>query len=454
MQPGDVVHAAAASRSAELVTTRTWLAETHGELAYLLPRDDAPALLDRDFTRPDGRSVDVYHHFGMDPRKLSMVLFNLEGLLHSARAFAGPYGGNAVASWPDFGEVWIPVSDQISLCGRLGVARAADGTAVSADCIVILPGLLADNSVKRNADLASALVNAGHHVLALEPRGHGQTDIRYPHVGDDFGVLSVGDLVLVSEWLEALPFVRRTGLVGFCWGGNQALLASWFDARGENDPSIAPNLAPYLRPLSPRRHFEAGIIAISPVLGFESLIELLERPWTMLSRPELATVQSIIRDRMTYKRHPEISGSLRKLIGFEITKCGVNDLNIVADGLRFLRFLPYRDQPAPKKLDKARVPVLIVHGANDPLGSAQDVADLVAGEPNPNVAALILAGGGHNGFAAYARSYYFSLIINYFDARSGAAACIESSAARVARRSAGEDQHFSHPPALLSSESD
>ncbi|TWT40358.1 Alpha/beta hydrolase family protein [Phycisphaerae bacterium RAS1] len=434
MQPGDVVHASTIGRPDGPVSTRAWLAETHRELAHLLPQGDAPALLDADFADTDGRTTDVYRHFSLDPNKLSMIFANWDGLIHSAQAFAGPYGGDAAAAWPQFEETWIPVTDEISLCGRLGIVRTDDGVPASADCIVIVPGLLADNAVKRNADLASALLQAGHHVLALEPRGHGQTDTRFPNVGDDFGVLSVGDLIVVSEWLEALPFVRHTGLVGYCWGGNQALLAAWFDGRGETDPSITDGLAPYLRPLSARRHFEAGILAFSPVIRFEDLIDKLERPWTVLSRPELATVQSIIRDRMTYKGHPEISGSLRKLIVFESAHCGVRYADLVVDGLRFLRFLPHRDLPASDKLGKARVPVLIVHGANDPLGSAQDVADLITGEANTNVAALILAGGGHNGFAAYARSYYFSLIVNYFDARHGAAACIEAGAARMARR--------------------
>ena len=88
-------------------------------------------------------------------------------------------------------------------------------------------------------------------------------------------------------------------------------------------------------------------------------------------------------------------------------------------GLTYLRLLPYGSKPSGDKLQCAGVPVLIVQAANDPLISAQDLADLIARLSNPNVAALILRGGGHVGFAAYCRAYYFSLIFSFFDAKAG-----------------------------------
>ena len=35
----------------------------------------------------------------------------------------------------------------------------------------------------------------------------------------------------VSEWLQAQPHIRRTGLVGFCSGANEALLTAWHYGR-------------------------------------------------------------------------------------------------------------------------------------------------------------------------------------------------------------------------------
>jgi len=64
--------------------------------------------------------------------------------------------------------------------------------------------------------------------------------------------------------------------------------------------------------------------------------------------------------------------------------------------------MPYRGQPAGDKLESARVPVLIVHSVNDPLQTAQEVVDLLVDTENPQVAGIVLPGGGHIGFQAYA----------------------------------------------------
>ena len=73
-------------------------------------------------------------------------------------------------------------------------------------------------------------------------------------------------------------------------------------------------------------------------------------------------------------------------------------------------------RPSGVKLNAVRVPVLIVQAANDPLDSAQSVVDMMARLDNPNVAAVVLPGGGHNGFVAYARAYYYNLILHFFGA--------------------------------------
>jgi predicted alpha/beta-fold hydrolase len=87
-----------------------------------------------------------------------------------------------------------------------------------------------------------------------------------------------------------------------------------------------------------------------------------------------------------------------------------------------LRLVDYKNQSAGKKLELARMPVIIMHGADDPLVPAQDIAHLASGVKNPKVAAIILPSGGHVGFAGYAPEYYFSLVMNFFDPQRGAAA--------------------------------
>ena len=424
MHPGDVVALDAASRPGA-GTTRDWLRWAHARLDSLLPPDDRPALLTEDLTDAAGRPVDIYAHFERDGDKMNKILCNFTGLLHSAQAAsAGSAFREPVPPWPGFKDVWIPISDRLQLSGRLGLARDASGIC-PADCIIIMSGIFGDNAVLRTRELARALLTCGYHVLALEPRGHGRTEARYPDVYYNFGILGTGDLQVVAEWLEDMPYVRETGLIGYCWSANLVLVEAWFDARLPDHLSITDDLRPYLRPPGGRRHFRAGVIALSTQLRFEHLLDDLETPRALLIQPDLAAVQQhAVRPRMRYKQHTPISSSLRRLIECEFARSELSYAGAVADSLRFLRLLPYYDQPDGDKLEYARIPVLIVHGVNDPLARSQSVADLIARVDNPLVAAIVLPGGGHVGFAPYARSYYFSLIANFFDPACGAAALL------------------------------
>ncbi len=489
-------------------TVRAWLRESQAQLAALLPEHKPPPLLSEQMVGAGGETVDVLDHFELTGRDLRTLLGNFRGLAHSAQAIGSDDGDPAkLRPWPGFEDVLVPVAPGVELSARLGLARR-HGAIVQADCIVLLPGLLGDNAIYRTRDLAAALLSRGHHVLAVELRGHGQTDARLPHVCYTFGVLETVDLMRVSEWLEAMPHVRRTGLIGFCWGGNLGLLAAWYDgwtaasrdgfnhspqetdaarAAASERPqpagpgataleqwaatasglsefeacsSITPELAKRLPPIEPQRHFSAGVIAFSSVFAFEELVDEMDAPVSYLSDPILGTLQGTVRDRTEAKGHPEATTSLRKLIEFEFARSALNYAATddaadevsagdvegqhaaaqplpygrgsdgaashggVADGYRFLRFKPYRGMSDCDKLRYSRVPTLIVHAANDPLCPAQDVADLIARTPNPNVAAVILPGGGHVGFPPFARSYYFSLILNFFDPDHGAAACV------------------------------
>jgi predicted alpha/beta-fold hydrolase len=403
-------------------TTRAWLESTHAQLRDLLPPLAHRAMLTEDLTDRDGRPVDVFRHFRIHPAYLSTLVGNLSGLMDTAEASRARDMIDVQAPpWPDFEDVWIPINDHLSLSGRLGHARRG-GQIIEADCIVVLPGLLGDKCALRTRDLCAALLESGFHVLALEMRAHGQTEARYPNVYYDWGVLETGDLLEVSEWLVDRPAVRRTGLVGFCWGANHALLAAWEDGRPEDHPSIRELIRPHLRPRDGRRHFEAGVVAFSPVLNFEEIIDKLERDWSIAADPVLCALQDTVEARMLRKRHPTCSGSLKDLIYYETLRTVLDYPGAVADGLDYLRLMPYRGKPAGDKLESARVPVLIVYAANDPLAPAQEVADLFSTLRNPNVAGIILPGGGHIGFAPYATRYYYSLLLNFFDPKTGAAA--------------------------------
>lgn len=406
-------------------TTRAWLRHTHARLRTLLPADRRPTLLTEDLTDARGRAVDVFAHFRKWPGYLHTILGNFSGLADTARVTGSTTAIEQPApSWSGFTDVWIPINDELKLSGRLGFATR-DGEILSADCIVIMPGLFGDNIRLRARDIGQALRSAGLHVLALEFRGHGQTEARYPNVYFNFGAREAGDLLAVSDWLEALPKVRHTGIIGFSWSSNIALMAAWEDGREDDDPSVSLRLAPYLRPRCGRTHFQAGILAMSPVLRFEELVDALDRPWPYADNPVLATLQATVDDRARRKNHPDVHGNIHKLIEYEFERSGLNYPGATQDGYDYIRFLPYHGRPSGHKLQKARVPVLIIHGANDPLAFAQEIADFFEETTNPDVAGLILHGGGHDGFASYCRDYLYSMMFNFFDPVLGAAACQE-----------------------------
>ena len=394
---------------------RGWLRTVHGRLHRLLPPTKAPALLTEDLLDSNGRPIDVFKHFGIQRNWLASLRSNWDGLAHTAQATgADSAPGVPTPPWTGYEDIWIPVGDDIEVSGRLGYARK-DGKVCGADCIVILPGLLGDNNVLRTRDLCDALLACGFHALALEFRGHGRTLIERPNLYYGFVVLETPDLLAVSRWLEVQPHVRRTGLIGFCWGANHALIAAWYDACRGDHPNISPAVGAMLPPLPEYQHFPAGILAFSPVLRFEEVIEALDTPWSKFKHPVLSGLQRSIRTRMEFRRAAEVSGSLRQCILFEFSHTPLSYAEGLRDAVQFSRLLPHGDLPDGQKLAKTRMPVLIAFGANDPLSKSQDVADIVARTPNPNVAGLVLPGGGHVGFAPYAKAYYYSLIMNFFD---------------------------------------
>ena len=415
LRPGDV----AVLHAPEPMAPRPWLRHAHEDLKHLLPRSRSSALVTEDLLASNGQPVNVPEHFHLDPGKLDQLFYNYQGLKCTAEATGQNQSlGMERIDWTGYDETWVPVHPGLSLCGQMGWAKK-DGQVLDADCIVILPGLLGHNNILRTKDLADGLRERGFHVLPIELRGHGRTDERYPDIYYNFSVLETGDLMAISEWLQQQPHIRRTGLVGFCWGANHGLLAAWDDARAIDHPNISPRLATHLRPLTEVRHFQAGVIAFSPVLRFEDIIESTKEPQSKWRHPVLAGLQETIHDRMIYKHHSEPSGSLRTLIDHEFARSELSYPGAVEDGLDYLRLLPFRGREDGHKLTDVRIPVLIVHGANDPLTPSQAVADLIARTPNPNVAAEVLPGGGHVGFGVYARAYYFSLMVNFFDPRTG-----------------------------------
>ena len=405
---------------------RQWTVRAARDLAPLLEPEHTKYLTTADLSDDHGRPIDVQATLKRPAADLNSIVRNFYGFRDTAQAAGQGWAvDQPPPPWPGFEQVWIPISPQFALSGRLGFALGPDGKPRRADCIVLLPGIFGDNGVLRTRDLAGALREQGFHVLALELRGHGQTDRRYPDVYYTFGVLECQDLMQVSEWLEdTFPQVHRTGLIGACWGGNTGLTAAWFDSRRADDPSIGPELAKHFPPPSKRPHFTAGIIVFSVVLRWEEMMYETDQPHAALgSRPIIHVLQTIVEDRMRMKHHPSASMSLRVLIDYEFCRSELTSEFPIEEAYLFFRFVPYMGRPCPAKLESVRMPVLIVHAANDMFAAPQAVADLMSATRNPNVAALILRGGGHVGFFPYNQAYAYSLALNFFDPKLGPAAC-------------------------------
>jgi hypothetical protein len=163
-------------------------------------------------------------------------------------------------------------------------------------------------------------------------------------------------------------------------------------------------------------------MAVGPVMDWEDLVERTDTDHSITSDASTHFFQKTVSGRMERKAFPDAGGSLRRLINNEFQRSVFGPQLPILEGYRFLRLLPHRDLPADTKLDTVRVPTVVVAAVNDPFLSAQDLAELMATTNNAQVAGLMLRGGGHIGFAAYNRAYYFSLILNFFDSQTGAAA--------------------------------
>jgi len=429
IQPGDyhrIPPLPPAKGNPDILTTRAWLAHAHAELSSLLTERGQLVMLTEDLVDEKGRPRDVYEFMRKRPEDLNKLARNYYGFLHTAQGANRSLliADETAPPWPGFEKVWIPVADDVTLSGRLGFARH-DGNPIYADCIILLPGLWGDNGIWRTRDLAITLREHGFHVLAVELRGHGQTERWFPEVYYNFGAIETQDLVRTANWLEDQhPQIRGTGLVGFCWGGNLALLAAWYDARPSDDPSITPRLAAHLDPPSDRIHFQAGVMALTPLLDWECILDRADVEHDLFEEPAMFFFQRVIESRMIVKDHPERSGNLRNLIAFEFARSFLGPDFPLEDGYRFLRLMPYKGRSHGDKLEKCRTPVLMTQAVNDPFTSSQEIADLMAITHNPRVAALVLRGGGHIGYFPYNRPYTYSLILNFFDPQRGAAAAL------------------------------
>src|SRR2546430_1388757 len=158
---------------------------------------------------------------------------------------------------------------------------------------------------------AEALRAFGHHVVSIDMRGHGETGRLHPEYPFTFGLDESRDLLTVARWLRATHDAQRVGLIGYSIGAHQALMAAWLD--GDRSAAARQSKSPIVRAMhhpDPQPAFDAGIIAISPVLNLiEYANSLDQRRTTIIDSP----VRSIFQDKVEHRMRELRAGGSRRV---------------------------------------------------------------------------------------------------------------------------------------------
>jgi predicted alpha/beta-fold hydrolase len=400
------------------VPARAWARAMHAAARDRLPDQSRDALTTDDLT---GAPAQVWRHFALDPARLDSLWGNWDGIEKTALVASPPpqieSGHIQRAAWKGFEDVELPGVGGAMLFARLG--RPQPAHAMPGSAIIITHGLFGTLDGIDMENQAQALRRAGHTVLALEMRGHGETNCRHPEYAITFGMYEVGDLAAAAGWLKTQVAATRVGLVSFSLTAYEALLLGWLDGQAPvTELNGYPALAQLPKP-GPEPVFNAGMLVISPPVGILSLADGFTPKAEPLNAPCRATFQGHVVARLEAYGEPPAYG-MWDLAKSEFTRAGFltpgGDTAVFRES--FYRFIDLsRDswRVGAARMENVRVPLLVLHAADDPLGTAQGVADLFGRVRNPNVGVIILRQGGHMGFSALSADYYYSVITNFFD---------------------------------------
>lgn len=390
---------------------RAFVRATHERLSPLLPPGDRGALTSEQL--PALLQGDLYRHFGQDPRWLTSVFGNFWGLVHTSQATKGDPGADQdlrrePPPWPGFSSTWVPVAEGARLFARLGGQPGQDA-------VILAVGLFGDLAGPRYRDLSQVLQKEGYQVLSLELRGHGRTGFQQPQLPMTFGVLEAADLIEAAGWLRRERGARRVGLVGFSWGALDAILASWIDGETRTDNPLWRHLPrPGARPV-----FDGGVLALSPVLDVVGIADSFESQASFLGDPARYYLQRAIKGYMVGKGAPRADHRVWPFVRYELARSSLRQEFASADETlrRVVAFLQVQGPAGAAKLERVRAPLLVVHGANDPIALATQVVDVGARVKNRNVSVLLLPGSGHIGLSALSADYYYGLVLSFLAAQ-------------------------------------
>ena len=412
--------------NADRVPARPWAARLHQAAAPLLPAGRNEALTTDELSAAGG-PADVWARFNLHPENLDNLFLNYRAIEQTAQSasLGATSAGKPLErpDWPGFHEVKVPVGGNAVLCGRLGDPEKQ--YEIPGSYVVMTHGLFGSLDGPDVINHVQALRRAGHHVLAIEMRGHGQTQRSYPKCTMTFGLAESGDYLAVARWLKETQGAARVGLVSFSLTGYEALLAAWLDG-------TAPVTELKDRPLSallPARQaepaFNGGMFIVSAPINIIDIAKSFEPRFNLLQAPVKATFQNQVCARIeslppTESYAPRTGHSMWDLARCEFLNAEYRPLYATFDAAQadldeFLDLSRDNWKAGAARMENIRVPVLILNAASDPLASGQGVADLFSRQHNPNIGVILLKEGGHIGFTAYSADYYFSLMTNFFD---------------------------------------
>jgi len=405
------------------LSTRAWAGRLHLAAAPLLPpgRDEA---LTTDQLSANGGPTDVWKRFNLHPGDLDNFFLNLRGIEQSAQCTSPATGQPAERpAWPGFHDVRVPVSGNAVLCGRLGIPD--EPREIPGSFVIITHGLFGslDGAVVMNH--VQTLRRAGHHVLAIEMRGHGQTDGAHPEYAITFGPAEASDLLAAARWLRQAHHATRVGLVSFSFFGVESLLTAWLDGTAPVAELSGCPLGSLLPAHQAEPSFNGGMFLVSSPVDIFDVATRFDPHYGLFQAPVKATFQEHVSDRIDFYRRVE---SYRLAPGYsmwDLARCEFfhSDADALypsfdaarADLEKFLDLSRDNWKTGAARMENIRVPVLVLNSANDPLATAQGVANLFSRQHNPNIGVILLKEGGHIGFPAYSADYYYSLMTNFFD---------------------------------------
>lgn len=398
------------------LTAREWVVGAHSPTAKTLPRNAREALFPQTLRDHQGQPLEIYPYLGLNPALLDSIYGNPSGVLYSARLAGPPPGTDPSPPWQGFTDVTVPLCDGAKLHLRLGTPEPPDE--IRGSYVVITHGMFGSLEGVGMLNHVQALRRAGHHVLAIEMRGHGQTSESSAHLPMTFGLKETADLLAIARWLKTEHHARRVGLVAFSVSGFESLLAAWLDAAPLAPADAARPILRYVPTPAAEPAFNGGMFIISAPVGIHTMAQVLEQRWHKLQAPVKYTFQQRVEQRLREFGDPA-PRDLWDFVIAELRRDGWvraygSKAKLRADMDWFLDLQRNNWAAGAHRMEAVRVPILILSAANDPLGTGQDVAELFARVKNPNLGVILLKDGGHMGFAALSADYFYSLMTEFF----------------------------------------